>query len=285
MRSASRQIVNVNGRLVPASKAVLPLFDHGLLYGDGLFETFGVSEGCFFRLERHLARLAAGAGQMRLALPASLDALTDAVRQTVRANDLVQGAVRLTVTRGAGSAVPDPDRCPAASYFIFTRPKPSAPAAPGRLCLAGRHPQLFIPGVKSLCYLPFQQARVEARGRGYDDALLPFGGHLVESSGGNLFAVRDGVLWTPPLSSGCLPGITREAVLEIAAVEGIPVEEANLTVEDLHGTQELFLTGSLQGIQPIREFEGACIGTGLPGPVTLRLRRLLAALIEAERRP
>jgi branched-chain amino acid aminotransferase len=278
--------VNLNGSLVPAAEARLPLLDHAVLYGDGLFETLRVYGGRFFRLEAHLERLQASSGQLRLSLPWSADSLVGALRDTVRANGIGDGVVRLTVTRGEGPPVPDPARCGKPSFFVTSRPGPP----PGEeafekgvsACLAGSHPRTFVPGVKSLSYLPFQQARVEARRRGFDDGLLAVGGDVVEGSTGNLFVVREGRLETPDLLSGCLPGITRAAVMELARAAGIPVVERSVSVTDLPACEELFLTSSVAELVPVARWEGRTVGDGSPGPLTRRLRRDYGALVLRE---
>ncbi|MFN3649883.1 MAG: aminotransferase class IV [Armatimonadota bacterium] len=286
MNPASPPYVNLNGRLLTAARARVSVLDHGLLYGDGLFETLRVYDGRFFRLEAHLRRLAESAVRLDLPLPWSPEELALAIRDTVRANEIRDGAVRLTVTRGEGAPVPDPAACPRPTFFVTTRIAPRLGDEDwergASVCAAGRHPKWIVPGVKSLCYLPFQHARAAARRDGYDDALLVDGDQVVEASLSNVFAVIDGALRTPDLHSGCLPGITRRAVLEVAKAARIPVEEGVLTTAELESAEEVFLTNSSIEILPVRCVGDTSIGGGRPGPITRRLHEKLRRLIERE---
>lgn len=290
--SAAPSLVNLNGTLLPTSEAQIPALDHGLLYGDGLFETLRVYDGKFFRLEAHLARLEDSAQYLDLSLPWTRDTLAEALRTTVQANSIAVGSLRLTVTRGTGPPIPDPSACDSPNFLITARPwTPPDPTAWERgvsVCVAGRHPQWHIPGLKTLCYLPFQQARVAARRQGCEEGLLEVEGILVEGATSNLFVVRDGELHTPPLESGCLPGITRAVVLELAAQAGIVAEELHLGTEDLRKFGEIFLTNSLQEIMPVTKVAGRLpgqffsVGDGAPGPITRRLHQEYQALVQRE---
>lgn len=282
----SPDYVNLNGELVPAAAARVSVFDHGLLYGDGLFETLRVYDGRFFRLDAHLARLFAGAAQLDLPLPWSARQLAEAIRETVAANGLSSASVRLTVTRGEGFPVPDPSVCSQPAYFVTTRsiPPPADVAFEqgASACFAGRHPRFIVPGVKLLCYLPYQQARQEARRRGCDEALLSADGELVEASTSNVFLVRGGELLTPPLESGCLPGVTRAAVLEAASALGIAVDAAPVPSAIVESAGELFLTSSLVELLPILRLGDRLVGDGRPGPLTRRLRSAFQRMVQAE---
>jgi len=279
-------VVNLNGQLVPAAEARVGVFEHGLLYGDGLFETLRVYGGRFFRLDAHLDRLEASAAQIELPLPWGRAALATALRQTVAANGISEGAVRLTVTRGEGPPVPDPTACGEPAYFVTARAwSPPEDAAFERglaLCFAGDHSRWIVPGVKSLSYLPFQQARQTARRRGFDDGVLFWGERVVETGISNLFVVVDGRLLTPPLSTGCLPGVTRAAVLELAAGLGIRCGEAELKREQLLACDECFVTNSLLELSPVGRVEDTVVGDGGPGPETRRLRGAYRELVVQE---
>jgi branched-chain amino acid aminotransferase len=273
-------VVNLNGVILPAEEARIPVLDHGLLYGDGLFETLAVREGRFFRLEAHLRRLAEGAGRLELPLPWSPGALAEAVRETARANGVRDGVLRLTVTRGEGPPLPDPSLCAAPSFLVTVRPAGSAPS--GRtvsLCAGGAHPRTFIPGLKTLSYLPFQQARQAARQRGFDEGLLVHGDRAVEASTSNLFVVRQGELLTPDLGSGCLAGIGREAVLELAGRAGLAARETEVPLEWLADAEEVFLTSSVSGVVAVIRWEGAPVGSGEPGEVTRRMSAAFEELV------
>jgi branched-chain amino acid aminotransferase len=278
--------VYLNGRLVPAADARVSVFDHGLLYGDGLFETLRVANGRCFRPETHLARLEAAAARLTLALPQSRAQFLNALQETANVNGLREGALRLTVTRGPGNPIPDPGVCPSATYFITARV--AAPVLDGafergvRLCWGPQHPRLFVPGIKSLCYLPYQLARTAARISGGDDAILLWGDQVVETGISNLCLVLDGVLATPDLASGCLPGTTRALLLELALQSGIPVEERPISADELRAADEVFVTNSLAGVMPVRELAGE--PKDPPGPVTRHLRAAYADLVERESR-
>jgi len=276
--------VNLNGAIVPAAEARVSIFDHGLLYGDGLFETLRVNGGRFFRLDAHLARLAAAAEQLALPLPWSADFLATACRETVAANGLAHGALRLTVTRGEGPPVPDPAVCASPTFFITVRalPPPIAGVSGISACIAGEHPRWLVPGVKATSYLPFQYARSMARRRGCDEALLTYGDQLIEAATGNLFVVRAGEVHTPGLESGCLPGITRAVVLEGARSIGVTCREAPVSLQMLAEAEEIFLTNSTAGLNPVVRLADRTVGEGRPGAVTLRLRDALHRLIEQE---
>lgn len=271
--------VNLNGTVMPAAEARVPLFDHGLLYGDGLFETLRVMSGQPCWLEAHLDRLEESAGRLLLELPWSRAQLADAMQRTLQANGVREAALRLTVTRGEGPPVPDPTGCGPSSFFITLREPP--PASPGiSACFAGRHPRWSIPGLKSLSYQPFVIARAEARRRGFGEALLCVGDEVVEGSTTNLFCLRDGVLRTPGLESGCLPGIMRKLVLDLARDLQFEVCAATLPQGELFQSSEIFLSSSLAGILPVLQLEEARVGDGAPGPVT---RKLSAALDDLQR--
>lgn len=271
--------VNLNGVVLPGGEAHVSIFDHGLLYGDGLFETVRVEAGRPCWLDRHLNRLEESAARIHLTLPWSRDVLVEAVQATIAANRAVEAGLRLTVTRGEGPPAPDPSRCGPALFFITLRERPAG-GGPARVCFAGEHPHAFVPGLKSLSYQPFLMARADARRRGFDEALLCWGNQVVEGSTANVFAVREGELITPDLESGCLPGIMRAVILELARSLGLPVREAWISREELLGAVEVFLTSSLAGILPAVRIEAQQVGNGLPGPLA---RRLGEALTEFSR--
>jgi branched-chain amino acid aminotransferase len=273
--------VNLEGTLIPAAQASVSVFDHGLLYGCGLFETLRVREGRFFRVDAHLARQEDGARQLGLSLPWERDFLRAALRDTAAANGMSDGVLRLTVTGGEGPPVPTSAGRGEPYFFITARPVTPLPAAVSA-CLAGVHPYPALPPVKSLSYLPFFLAREEARRRGFHEALLTCNGAVIEGSTSNPFAVRDGVLVTPPLESGCLPGIARAAVLEVARDAGIPVSEEELAVSEIGGWEEAFLTNSVAGILPLDRIEEARLPHAAPGPVTLGLTAAFDALVRRE---
>lgn len=277
----------IGGALRNAAEATVSVADRGFTLGDGLFETLRVYDGVPFRLAAHLERLAAGARRIGIPFP---DGLPDAVWATLAANGLRDAAVRVTLTRGAGERGLAPPASPLPTLVVVARPyQPeaglyrngiSAVIASGRL-----NEHASTAGLKHLGYLPSVLALMEARAAGADDALLRnTAGHLAEATASNLFLVRSGVLHTPPLASGPLPGITRAAVLEVAERLGIRIDTAPLPPEALDGAEEVFLTGSLREIVPVVQVGAKRVGDGRPGPLTRRLLTAYRELARTERR-
>ena len=265
----------VNGRLVEDSRAAIPVRDRGFTLGDGLFETMRAYGGRIFRLRDHLERLERGARRIGLPLP---EGLFEGAVETLEATGLKDAAVRLTVTRGEGEGLTPPVGVPATAV-ITARPYRAFPGwyergvravtARGRL-----DENRATAGLKHLGYLEAILAVREARAAGCDDALFVDGaGHLAEAAASNLFMVLDGVLATPPLSCGILPGVTRAAVVEIAAAGGVPVREEPVAPADLDEATEAFLTSSLREIVPLVVANGRPVGGGAPGVLTRRLLR------------
>lgn len=264
----------LDGRLVHAADAAVSVHDRGFTLGDGLFETMRAYGRRVFRLGAHLERLERGAARIGLPLP---PALAHAVQATLDANRLADAAVRLTVSRGAGAGGLAPGEHAAPTVVVTTRPYLPEPAwytrglravvASG--CIGEFRPSA---GLKQLGYLDHVLALREARAAGADDALLlDSAGHLAEGAASNIFLVEDGALHTPPLSCGILAGITRATVLELAARRGLPVHEEPLAPERLAWAEEAFLTSSLREIVPLVAVDGAAVGGGQPGALTLSL--------------
>lgn len=287
----------LDGDLVPRERAAVSIDDFGVRYGAACFETMLAQSGRVFRLARHLDRLEAGLRLMGLTPPAR-EVLVDAVDATLRANDLShdQGAasVRLTVTAGSGHA-PDLDAVGAPSIFITTDPVPE-PAGPARLAVSSIRLDEERPwrAAKVSQFLPYLLARREARLAGADDALLlNHRGEIVESATANIFLLMDQALVTPSLRCGPLPGVTREAVLEVARAQGIPVAEAELGVEALLGASAAFLTSSL-GLRPVASItadgDGGQVAIDWAAsapdhPVLGRIQRAYAGLVREECSP
>jgi len=262
-------VVNLNGALLPGAEARVSPLDHAFLYGCGLFETLRMRGGRLFALERHLGRLAASAAELGLALPPTA-VLEQALRETARANGVSECVLRLTVSPGLGEASPDAGPAGPTQFLVTARPAPPPRKQGGTAAITGLHPGLPH---KSTSYLPFLLARRRARAQGADEALLTREGRLVEGATSNLFLVRGGRVLTPPLASGCLPGITRGVLFDLAPAAGVDLAEADLTPTDLAGATEAFLTNAVSGVTPLVAVDGAPIGPGHPGPVTARLAR------------
>jgi branched-chain amino acid aminotransferase len=279
----------LDGRILPASEARIPVTDHGFLYGDGIFEGIRVARGRIFRLGAHLARFAASARAIALELPGGPGAARQVVLETIRAFGEPDAYVRLVATRGEGGLGVDPASCPCPRLLCLVdrlRLYPEEKLVGGLDLLTSslRRPpaDALDPRVKSLNYLTSALARLEARQRGADEALLlNAAGMIAEASVANLFAWRDGELLTPPATDGALEGITRRSVLELAPGIGIAARERTLGRFDLFAADEAFLTGSGAGLVPIRSLDGRPIGSGAPGPVFARIAAAYASATES----
>lgn len=266
----------MNDRLVDQDEAKVSVFDHGLLYGDGIFEGIRLYNGCVFKLDEHLERLEYSAKAIMLNLPWSRQELSDAVCDTCRANNLKNGYIRLVVTRGVGSLGLSIKNCDHPQLIIIADKIQLYPqefyenglkiiTVPTRRT----NPAALPPTVKSLNYLNNILAKIEAQHLGYHEAImLNDQGYVAECTGDNIFIVHKGELITPSASAGALKGITRDAALSIAEELGIPWREANMTRYDVWIADELFLTGTAAEIVPIVEVDARQIGNGKPGPIT-----------------
>jgi len=282
------EIVYLNGSLMPRSQARISALDYGFLYGFGLFETMRAYEGQVFRLDSHLSRLARSAEA--LGLPIGTLDLKDAVMDTIRANQLSDARIRISVSIGEGSMAPDPGTCRQPTVLILAgdyRPHPEQVYKKGFRAVVSsirRNSQSPLSRLKSANYLESMLARQEARAAGVDEALcLNEKGLLAEASMSNVFLVNDGILRTPGAKCGILPGITREVVLELASHLGISTSEQDIRLDELSRAQEAFLTNSLIEIMPLTEIDGKPVGSGRPGPLTRRLRADYRRLVFAAR--
>jgi branched-chain amino acid aminotransferase len=270
--------IYMNDKLVDQSEAKVSVFDHGLLYGDGIFEGIRLYDGCVFKLEEHLERLEYSAKAIMLKLSWSREEISAAVCETCRANGLTNGYIRLVVTRGVGSLGLSIKNCDSPQLIIIADTIQLYPqefyekgleiiTVPTRRT----NPAALPPTVKSLNYLNNILAKIEAQHLGYHEAImLNDQGYVAECTGDNIFVVHKGELITPSASAGALKGITRATVLEIANAIGIPWRESNLTRYDIWVADELFLTGTAAEIIPIVKVDARPIGDGQPGAVTGR---------------
>ncbi|MCC7007286.1 MAG: aminotransferase class IV [Acidobacteria bacterium] len=273
-------VVFVNGTIRPAADAVISVFDHGFLYGEGVYETMRTYERAPFLLDRHLARLRRSAALMRLPLPFSDGEIGGDIERTMAERpDWGECYIRVLVTRGVGDLSYDPSVTPTPSVVIIVKPLVLPPersfsdgVAVAVVDVRRNHPQALNPLMKSNNLLNNALAAQDAYARGADEALmLNHAGELAEGSQTNVFVVKDGGVWTPPLSAGLLPGITREFVLELAAEAGYPGGERTLTPEDVARADELFLTGTTREITPVARVDGTPVASGRPGRITLAL--------------
>jgi len=271
----------LDGKLVDPEDAKISVFDHGLLYGDGVFEGIRVYNGRVFELDSHIRRLYESAKVIRLTISMNHDELTTAVEETVKANNVTDGYIRLVVTRGTGTLGLNPFICKNSSIFIIVD---SIQLYPEELYEKGmriisattvrNHPLAIPPQAKTLNYLNNILAKIEALDNNVPEAIMyNHEGYVAEASGDNILIVKDGVIYTPPAEAGALPGITQNIVIKLAKEENLQVIEKNLTRFDLYVCDEFFLTGTAAEVIGIVEIDGRMIGDGKPGPITKLLRK------------
>lgn len=280
----------IEGRVVDGSEARIPVTDHGLLYGDGVFEGIRLAGGRVFRLDLHLARLRHSARAIGLELPGGVDGIRAILLETARAWGRPDGYVRLLVTRGDGAMGVDPTRCHNPRVVcivceIELYPEETLRRGISMVTVSVRRPapDVLDPRVKSLNYLNSVLAKREARLRGADEALiLNAAGMVAEAAVANVFAFRRGKLSTPPPTDGALEGVTRGAVFELASSLGIPAEERTLSRMDLLSADEVFLCGTGARVVAVRSLDGAEIGAHTPGPVTEKIAAAFAELARTD---
>lgn len=266
--------------LVDEADAKISVFDHGLLYGDGVFEGIRIYSGRIFELDAHIRRLFESAHVIRLPVPMPREQLIEAIETTVQANEIAEGYIRLIITRGAGDLGLDPFICGRSGLIIIAsaiRLYPKEFYEQGMKVISATmirsHPLSLPPQVKSLNYLNNILAKIEAIDAQAAEAIMyNHQGYVAEATGDNVFIVRRGVLYTPPTEAGSLPGVTRDVVMRLARGEGISVVERNLTRHDLYVCDEFFLTGTAAEVIGVVEIDGRTIGDGRPGPMTRMLK-------------
>jgi branched-chain amino acid aminotransferase len=277
----------LDGRWLDRDSAAVSVFDHGLLYGDGVFEGIRVYGGAAFRLQEHLERLYDSAQAIWLTIPMPIEEMTALTEEAVRRSGLDDAYIRHIITRGVGDLGLDPRKCPAPTVIIIVdgiRLWPAEVYERGlRVVTAGTpipHREALSPRVKSLNYLPHILAKIEGIHAGADEVLmLDSGGSVAEGSGQNLFIVKKGILRTPPASAGILKGVTRDVVLELAREAGLPAEEVPLNRYDVYTADEAFFSGTAAEIVYIREVDGRVIGSGNAGAMTRDLARRFQQLV------
>jgi len=281
--------IYINGKLYDKADAKISVYDHGLLYGDGVFEGIRVYEGKVFRLAEHVERLYDSARSIRLEIPMTREQMAQAVNDTVTANAKRTGYIRLLVTRGAGYLGLDPRKATNPQIIIIVD---DITLYPPELYENGmeiatvstirNHPNALNPRIKSLNYLNNILAQIEAVQAGCFEALmLNHKGEVAECTGDNIFIAKRGILKTPPPDAGILEGVTRGAVLELARAAKIPVQENALTRHDVYTADECFLTGTAAEVVPVVKCDGRALGTGRPGPITRQLRERFHQLVRS----
>lgn len=268
--------VYIDGKYYPKKEAKISVFDHGFLYGDGVFEGIRAYEGCVFKLNEHINRLYESAKSIELIIPLSKAEFKNAIIETLNRNKLKDAYIRVVVSRGIGTLGLNPTLCPKASIIIiadYLAPLFEGKNATAIIAFTSRNSVTAInPMIKSLNYLNNILARIEANKAGVNEALmLNQNGTVCEGTGDNIFIVKAGVIITPPPSAAILLGITRQVVIDLAKDEGIKVVERSITVHELYNADEAFFTGTAAEIAPLVNVDGKVIGTGEPGPITIML--------------
>lgn len=284
MTDGKQKTVLIDGMAVPADQASVSVFDHGLLYGDGVFEGIRAYNGRVFKLEEHVRRLYDSARAICLDIPVSQSQMCDDVVRACRENEIYDGYVRLVVTRGVGTLGLNPHLCRKAQVFIiadtiqlYPRDVYERGLNMATVGTSRNLPEAINPRIKSLNYLNNVLAKIEALNAGADEGLmLNAQGYVAEATGENVFAIRDGGLRTPPAWCGALEGITRNCVMDLARESGYSVSEDVLSRYDLYTADEVFLTGTAAELIAVVRLDDRPIGAGTPGPITQRLGELFS---------
>jgi len=274
-------LIWLDGKLVDESQAMVSVFDHGLLYGDGVFEGIRVYGGRIFEFQAHLKRLYESAKVIRLVIPMTPEELAQATEQTVKANNISDGYIRLVITRGKGALGINPFTCGRAGVIIIASTiqlYPPEMYEKGMKVISAvttsNHPMTMPAQVKSLNYLNNILAKIEASDANVSESIMyNQQGYVSEASADNIFIVRDGVLYSPSIQAGSLEGVTRSVVIKLAKKMGIPFAERNLTRFDLYVADEFFLTGTAAEVIAVVDIDGRTVGSGKPGPITGTLRK------------
>ena len=272
-------LVYVNGKFFSRDDAKVSVFDHGFLYGDGVYETMRAYGGKIFFVGRHLARLKQSADAISLALPLPLDKIDEALNEALTVNKLNEAYIRIQISRGAGDIGLDPALCLAPTMVILTRPFKDYPpelyangVAVAVVQTRRNHPLALDPAIKGTNFLNNILAKIESLKTGaYEGIMLNWKGYVAEGTISNIFTVRKGVLQTPDLETGILEGITRDLVLHLARKEKIPTREMMMRPKDLMKADECFITNTTIEVLPATTIDGQPVGNGRPGPITERL--------------
>ncbi len=271
--------VFIDGEFLPSSEAKISVFDHGLLYGDGIFEGIRAYNGRVFKLTEHINRLFDSAKMINLNIGVNKEQMTDAVLETLRVNKLEDAYIRLVVTRGFGTLGLDPKSCPKSTIIIIAQLMAPIADPKGIRCITSSMrripPSVFSPNIKSLNYLNNVMVKMEATQRGCDEAIfLDMNGNVCEGSAENIFMVKNGILITPPYIHS-LRGITRDKIIYIAENNDISFEEKDISIFEFYAADEVFMTGTAAELAPVIEIDGRKIGDGKPGIITLELQEKL----------
>ncbi|MCP3807526.1 branched-chain-amino-acid transaminase [Paenibacillus sp. Lou8.1] len=275
----AEQWIYLDGQHVTKENAKVSVYDHGFLYGDGIFEGIRIYNGNIFKCKEHLDRLYDSAKSIQLNIPLSPDEMLEAMAETIRLNEMRNGYIRLIVSRGAGNLGLDPLRCAKASVIIIVEqlaiyPEEAYLTGLKTISVSQRRniPDALNPKIKSLNYLNNILVKIQSNYAGVGEAImLNSQGYVTEGSADNIFIVKNGVLYTPPCYLGALEGITRNAIIDLCAKLGYPLKEQPFTLHDVYVADEVFFTGTAAEVIAAYEVDGRTIGSGVAGPVTLEL--------------
>ncbi|MBS0196941.1 MAG: branched-chain-amino-acid transaminase [Planctomycetes bacterium] len=289
-----KPMIWVNGKMLPKCQAMVSVYDHGLLYGDGVFEGIRVYQGKIFKCQQHIDRLYNCAEQIALRIPITKEEMEAIQRECIEVNGIKDGYIRLVVTRGYGTLGLDPRRCPVPGIICIADQislyKPEFYETGMKVILAKR-PKMPIacldPRIKSLNYLNNILAKVEAIEQGCDEAImLNIEGYVTECTGDNLFIIKKGKVYTPPVDDGMLNGVTRRFVLETLCPQlGIEAVESSLRIEEVLKADEVFLTGTAAEVIAVNQIDETRIGKGDEGPVTRKIRKLFREIVSGPNIP
>lgn len=286
----SEQWIYLDGEFVTKENAKVSVFDHGFLYGDGIFEGIRIYNGNIFKCKEHLDRLYDSAKSIDLVIPLAYDELLEAMAETIRRNDMRNGYIRIVVSRGAGNLGLDPRRCPKPTVLIIVEQLAiySEEAYLNGLkavSVAQRRniPDALNPKIKSLNYLNNILVKIQSNFAGADEAIMMNAqGYVTEGSGDNIFIVKNGVVTTPPCYLGALEGITRQAIIDLCDKLGIKLKEEPFSMHDVYIADEVFFTGTAAEVIAAREIDGRMIGKGQAGPITLQLLEEFRKIVDQD---
>ncbi|WP_043930850.1 branched-chain-amino-acid transaminase [Bacillus sp. EB01] len=283
----SSQFIFLDGKFVKKEEAVISVYDHGFLYGDGVFEGIRVYNGNIFRLDAHIKRLYESAHSIRLEIPYTIEEFKQIIVETVRKNELSSAYIRPVVSRGMGNLGLDPNSCSNPKVIVIAEPLALYPQELyerglkiGSVATRRNRPDVLSPQIKSLNYLNNILVKLEANQAGLDEALmLNDQGYVTEGSADNIFIIKNGVIFTPPVYLGALEGITRNAIIELARDSGYEVREQPFTRHDVYIADEVFLTGTAVEVIAVIDVDTRKIGDGKPGPITNHLLKEFRKLV------
>ncbi|MCM3041950.1 branched-chain-amino-acid transaminase [Paenibacillus motobuensis] len=286
----AEQWIYLDGQYVTKEKATVSVYDHGFLYGDGIFEGIRIYNGNIFKCKEHLDRLYDSAKSIMLEIPLSYKEMEEALVETLRRNEMRDGYIRLIVSRGPGNLGLDPNRCEKASVIIIVEQLAiySEEAYKNGLkavSVSTRRniPDALNPKIKSLNYLNNILVKIQSNLAGAGEAIMMNAqGYVTEGSGDNIFIIKNGVITTPPCYLGALDGITRQAIIEICEKRGYKLKEEPFTMHDIYVADEVFLTGTAAEVIAVREVDGRIIGSGQAGPVTLKLLEEFRSIVDQD---